>query len=314
MEALILTVGRPESLQPLTSTRDLADMPLANRPLLAHQQAALAAAGCTTVRVQDLAAPLATAAGPRLLVRGDVWLGQADLACLRAGQVTRLMTADDELPLAWTEGVGASDVTAAPLAGTLWLRYPWQFLTLNEVLLAAVTESDIQGSLSPRAELAPGSILVLGAGSRVLPGVYIEGTVVIGKDCKVGPNCYLRGPTSVGDHCHIGQAVEIKATIILDHSAVPHLSYVGDSIIGAHANFGAGSITANLRHDNSNHRSMVNETLVDTGRRKLGVIVGDHVHLGINTSLYPARKIWPHAVTLPGEVVTRDIASDEPQA
>jgi len=84
---------------------------------------------------------------------------------------------------------------------------------------------------------------------------------------------------------------------------------VGDSVLGANVNFGCGTITANFRHDEGNHRSMVKGELVDTGRRKLGTIVGDAVHTAINTSIYPGRKLWPHTSTLPGEVVNRDIES-----
>ena len=147
----------------------------------------------------------------------------------------------------------------------------------------------------------------LGQGSRVLPGVFIEGNVVIGRNCKIGPNCYLRGNTSIGEGCHIGQGVEIKNSIVMDHTGIGHLSYCGDSIIGRSVNFGAGTIIGNLRHDGANHRSMVGEELIDTGRRKFGSVVGDGVHTGINTSIYPGRKLWPGAETRPGEVVRRDI-------
>jgi len=72
-------------------------------------------------------------------------------------------------------------------------------------------------------------------------------------------------------------------------------------------NLGAGTITANLRHDGRNHSSSVAGELLDTGRRKLGVIIGDNVHTGIHTSIYPGRKIWPEKSTLPGEIVRKDI-------
>ncbi len=88
---------------------------------------------------------------------------------------------------------------------------------------------------------------------------------------------------------------------------MPHLSYVGDSIIGERTNFGAGTITANVRHDGGTIKSMVKGEMIDTGRRKLGAIVGDHVHTGIKTSLYPGRKLWPGTCTRPGEAVARDI-------
>ncbi|MBN2452444.1 MAG: hypothetical protein JXR77_18810 [Lentisphaeria bacterium] len=153
--------------------------------------------------------------------------------------------------------------------------------------------------------------LALGTGSVLLPGVYIEGNAVIGRDCKIGPNCYIRGSTAIGDGCHIGNAVEVKNSILMQGAAIGHLSYCGDSIIGERTNFGAGTITANFRHDGAGHRSMVGGTLRDTGRRKLGAIVGDDVHTGIHTAIYPGRKIWPHQWTLPGEVVRKDILPAE---
>jgi bifunctional UDP-N-acetylglucosamine pyrophosphorylase/glucosamine-1-phosphate N-acetyltransferase len=72
-------------------------------------------------------------------------------------------------------------------------------------------------------------------------------------------------------------------------------------------NLGAGTIVSNLRHDGKNHRSKLGGLLVDTGRRKFGTIIGDHVHTGIQTSIYPGRKLWPHTSTLPAEVVRDDV-------
>ena len=86
-----------------------------------------------------------------------------------------------------------------------------------------------------------------------------------------------------------------------------HLSYVGDSILGESVNFGAGTTTSNLRHDGKNHRSLVHGVLIDTGRRKFGTIVGDGVHTGINTTIYPGRKFWPGTSTLPGQIVISDV-------
>lgn len=185
------------------------------------------------------------------------------------------------------------------------LLYPWDLLVLNERRVAALTVSDIRGEVSPAAHID--GVLHLGEGSRILPGVYIEGNVVIGKGCKIGPNCYLRGNTVIGDNCHIGQAVEIKNSVLGEHTAVGHLSYVGDSVLGDHVNFGAGTIIGNLRHDGRNHRSMIGDVLVDTGRRKFGAIVGNGVHTGIHTAIYPGRKLGAGTSTRPGEVVSRDL-------
>lgn len=184
-------------------------------------------------------------------------------------------------------------------------RFPWDIIAINERIVGAMDTDNIEGDVHPSAVVE--GCLKLGKGSRILPGVFIEGNVVIGENCKIGPNCYIRGNTSIGNRCHIGQSVEIKNCVILDGTNVGHLSYVGDSILAEGVNFGAGTIVSNLRHDGGNHRSMVNGELVDTGRRKFGAIVGDGVHTGIGTMIYPGRKLWPNTTTLPGAIVDRDV-------
>ncbi|MEM6910209.1 MAG: hypothetical protein AAF555_01385 [Verrucomicrobiota bacterium] len=242
------------------------------------------------------------------------WIARKDLEALwqQPNEAAVLRDALGEA-LAWRGGSqgGPTENGVALLAsaGSFSLRYSWDLLALHEALLGAESSGGrIQGEVSPQA-VVEGS-LHLGKGSRLLPGVYLEGTVVIGEGCKIGPNCYLRGPTSIGDGCHIGNAVEIKNSILYPDTSVGHLSYVGDSIIGAGVNLGAGTITSNYRHDGGSHRSEIAGELIDTGRRKFGCILGDGVHTGIHTSLYPGRKLWPQVTTLPGEVVHRDKRGD----
>ena len=188
---------------------------------------------------------------------------------------------------------------------SLLVLRPWDFLRVNEIVLGDITASRIEGELSPAAHVA--GHLILAPGARVLPGVYIEGTVVIGADCKIGPNCYIRGSTSIGPGCHVGNAVELKNSVLGRKTNVGHLSYVGDSVLGDKVNFGAGTITSNLRHDGKSVRTPVGGVLEDSGRRKFGAMIGDGVHTGINTSIYPGRKIAAGASTLPAGVVAKDI-------
>jgi UDP-N-acetylglucosamine diphosphorylase / glucose-1-phosphate thymidylyltransferase / UDP-N-acetylgalactosamine diphosphorylase / glucosamine-1-phosphate N-acetyltransferase / galactosamine-1-phosphate N-acetyltransferase len=188
-----------------------------------------------------------------------------------------------------------------------WLpnSYSWDLLASNESLVSAIGQSDIKGIVEDNVKI--NGTIVVGEGTTLKSGTYIEGNVIIGKGCVIGPNCYIRGATSIGDGCKVGQAVEIKNSILMDNSKVPHLSYVGDSIIGENSNLGAGTIIANLRHEHDNVMSKVSGILVDTGRRKFGTIIGDNVHTGIHTSIYPGRKIWPGKMTRPGEIVKEDI-------
>ena len=184
------------------------------------------------------------------------------------------------------------------------LIYPWNILAANERLVAEISENKIAGTVSGAAHVD--GVLHVGRGTVILPGVYIEGKVIIGKNCKIGPNCYIRGNTYIDNNCHIGQAVEIKNSLIMNKVSVGHLSYVGDSIICSNTNLGAGTITANLRHDGKNHRSMVNNQLINTERRKVGAIIGDSVHTGIHCSIYPGRKLWPNVCTAPGAIIKHD--------
>ena len=186
-----------------------------------------------------------------------------------------------------------------------WLSVgnPWDLIEANSVLVSEI-KNDIKGKVEKNV-IVKGK-LKAGKGTKILSGTYIKGNVIIGENCLIGPNCYLRGNTSIGNGCHIGQAVEIKNSVIMDNAKVPHLSYIGDSVIGENSNLGAGTITANLKHDNKNVRSVVKGKIVDTGRRKFGTIIADDVHTGINTTIYPGRKIWPGVSTLPGEIIDKD--------
>lgn len=269
------------SCPPLCLTRRIEDFPIGNRKLSEHQREAIGSAG--------------------IKHHPHAWIDPCDLIDLTG----TLVDAAGE-PIAW---IGDSPELSQAVTAThsFIIRYPWDFLRANEQFISSLAENHIEGEVHPSAVIE--GVIHLGPGTRILPGVFIEGNAVIGANCKIGPNCYLRGHTSIGDGCHIGQAVEIKNCLILSKTNVGHLSYVGDSVLGEMVNFGAGTIVSNLRHDGKNHRSAVNGELIDTGRRKFGTIVGDGVHTGIHTSIYPGRKLWPGTSTRPGEIVQHDILS-----
>lgn len=165
---------------------------------------------------------------------------------------------------------------------------PWDILIANEKLMPDV-KAEVQGEIEPGATLK-GTISV-GCGTVVRSGSYIVGPVVIGEDCDIGPNCYIRPSTCLGSGVRVGNAVEIKNSAIMDGTKIGHLSYVGDSVIGSGCNFGAGTIASNLRHDGNNIKSYIKGLPVDSGRRKLGVIMGDDVKTGIHTTIYPGTVI-----------------------
>lgn len=192
-----------------------------------------------------------------------------------------------------------------------WLPigYPWHLLDANAYLLENHFQPENHGETGPGVFVS--GPVAIGSGTRLLPGTVVEGPVCIGRDCLIGPNCWIRPGTAIGNRCRVGQASEIKNSILMDEAKAPHQNYVGDSILGEGVNLGCGTVTANVRHDDQHHGSVINGVLVDTGRRKLGAVFGDHVHTGINTSVYPGRKLWPYTMTRPGEIVERDIIGQE---
>jgi UDP-N-acetylglucosamine diphosphorylase/glucosamine-1-phosphate N-acetyltransferase len=183
------------------------------------------------------------------------------------------------------------------------LSYPWDLLRANEAMMPGMAAENL-GEVEPGVTLkGPVSI---GRNTVVKSGSYIEGPVIIGEDCHIGPNCFIRACTTIGNGCHIGAAVELKNSIIMNHTAVPHLNYIGDSVIGEGCNFGAGTKVANLRLDKRN--ILVNG--IDTRRRKLGAIIGDNVQTGINTSINVGTVIGNNTCIGPGAVVKGIISPD----
>ena len=184
------------------------------------------------------------------------------------------------------------------------LGRPWELLDANEYLLKRQVAS-VKGVIEPNANV--GDNVSIGEGTRVRSGAYIEGPTYVGRDCDMGPNCYVRPFTSIGDGVRIGNGVEIKNCIIMDHTHIGHLSYVGDSIVGRNCNFGAGTKVGNLRLDDKNVVMTIKGKRVDTGKRKLGAVIADGVKTGLNSVINPGLKLGPNSAVGPGVVLYKDL-------
>lgn len=125
--------------------------------------------------------------------------------------------------------------------------------------------------------------------ARIESNVILKGPVIIGKDCFIGANSYLRNGVMLGEAARIGTSCEIKSAIIFDHSAVAHFNFIGDSIIGSHVNFEAGSITANHFNEREVKDIFVCQgtKVINTKVSKFGALVGDACKIGANAVLSP---------------------------
>jgi UDP-N-acetylglucosamine diphosphorylase/glucosamine-1-phosphate N-acetyltransferase len=200
-------------------------------------------------------------------------------------------------------------VLAAEISKDDWLDIgrPWDLLEANIWALRRM-EHRIYGTVENGAHLI-GPVTVAET-ARIRSGVYIEGPCFIDEGSDVGPNCYVRPCTSVGKNVRIGNACEVKNSIIMDETHVGHLSYVGDSILCERCNLAAGTITANLRLDDGHVKMLVKGKVVDSGRKKLGAVLGDEVKTGINALLMPGVKVGIKSWVGANFTVRRDLPAN----
>jgi UDP-N-acetylglucosamine diphosphorylase / glucose-1-phosphate thymidylyltransferase / UDP-N-acetylgalactosamine diphosphorylase / glucosamine-1-phosphate N-acetyltransferase / galactosamine-1-phosphate N-acetyltransferase len=190
---------------------------------------------------------------------------------------------------------------------------PWHLLDATQDILAAHGDDSEfwsqEGTIEPGVQIN-GNVRVE-KGAILRTGSVIEGPVVISAGARVGPLAYVRAGTIIGPRCHVGAHTELKNTILFEDTNTPHLNYVGDSVLGAGVNLGAGTVIANLRHDDRGVRVAVTpEKKEDSGRRKMGAVLGDHVKTGINVSLDCGTVIGPGALLAPGQSFFGHLAGD----
>ncbi|MEM1683296.1 MAG: sugar phosphate nucleotidyltransferase [Ignisphaera sp.] len=185
------------------------------------------------------------------------------------------------------------------------IGYPWDLLKSIKLELSSIKSRVIKGEIEHGVTIK--GAIVIDEGAIVKGSTYIEGPVYIGRDAVIGPNSYLRPYTSIEREGHIGFSVEVKESILLEKTHAAHLTYIGDSVIGENTNLGAGTIIANLRFDEKTVKVSVDGIRIDTGRRKMGAIIGGYVKTGINVSIMPGVKIGSYSIIYPGVTVYRDV-------
>ncbi len=182
------------------------------------------------------------------------------------------------------------------------IGYPWDLLKANDEIIGNYTEThDKWAIIEPNVTIKWN--IYLEEWVILKSGTYIEGNVYFWKNCEVWPYTHIRWNTSFWADTKAWSFSEIKWCYFADDTVVAQSTVIVDTVAGMDVNFWSGTITTNWRHDNTNIKAMSKGKLVDTGRRKFGSIVGDHVRFGANTSIYPGRTIPSDGTTLPGEIV-----------
>lgn len=193
------------------------------------------------------------------------------------------------------------------------VEYVWEVLgRVGRFTLEYITsvdgDSTIRGIVMDGAYVDDKDAVVIGEGTVVEPGVFIQGPAIIGKNCQIRNGAYIRGDVIVGNNCTVGHATELKNCILIDTAQAPHFAYVGDSILGRGVNLGAGARLSNVpvtsvRDPATGKRPSikikVEGKVYDTGLPKFGAVIGDGCQIGCNVVTNPGTLIGKNTLVYP---------------
>ena len=172
--------------------------------------------------------------------------------------------------------------------------YPWEALAGISDLILEI------GKTLPADEFDhPADDVWIAKDATVFDSAYIHGPCIIGHKTEVRQCAFIRGSALIGDNCVVGNSTELKNVIIFDVVQVPHYNYVGDSILGYKSHMGAGSITSNVKSDKTLVVIKNGDEHIETGRKKVGAMVGDGVEVGCGSVLNPGTVIGRNSNVYP---------------
>ena len=184
-------------------------------------------------------------------------------------------------------------------------EYPWQALDGIKNFILAL------GPTLPAGEYdQPAPNVWVHKTAKVFPSAYLGAPCIIGPETEVRHCAFIRGSALVGANCVVGNSVELKNVILFDNVQTPHYNYVGDSILGYKSHMGAGSITSNVKSDKTLVVVKNGVERIETGRKKFGAILGDHVEVGCNSVLNPGTVIGRNTSVYPTSSVRGAIPAD----
>lgn len=174
------------------------------------------------------------------------------------------------------------------IAGALFegVEYPWEVLPkIGEFIVKL-------GNTLPEEEYEKkGENVWIAKSAKVAPSAYINGPAIIGKDAEIRHCAFIRGNALVGEGAVVGNSTELKNVVLFNKVQVPHYNYVGDSILGFKSHMGAGSITSNVKSDKTLATVSTPEGKIETGLKKFGAMLGDHVEVGCGSVLNPGTVV-----------------------
>lgn len=176
---------------------------------------------------------------------------------------------------------------------------PWEIVGKIETIVRDLTKQ------LPTEEYKISDDVAVHVTARIDPTATIKGPAILGKNCLIGPYTFLRGGVYVGENSIIGFCSEVKTSLIFVDSAITHLNYVADSIIGSGVNLEAGVVLLNYFNERSDKKISVkiDGEIIQTDTEKFGALIGDGCMLGGNAALSPGTILGPRTIVKRLELV-----------
>lgn len=178
-------------------------------------------------------------------------------------------------------------------------EYAWEALSKIHLFLEGLPLGKIDSHIPKEAVLVNPELITIESGCLIEPGVYIKGPCYLGKGTEVRFGAYIRGDVIAGEGVVIGHTSEIKNSILLNKAHAAHFAYVGDSILGAGVNLGAGTKLANLKLTRSQVHIKYKGSSIATNLRKFGAILGDGAQTGCNSVTNPGTIMGKNSSAYP---------------
>lgn len=178
------------------------------------------------------------------------------------------------------------------------VSYPWAAMSRLSEFLAALCDT-----LSPEEFEQRENGVFVARDAQVADNAILTAPCIVDHEAELRCGAFLRGGVLVGRRAVVGNSCEVKNAVLFDRAQVPHFNYIGDSVIGYCAHFGAGAVTSNLKSDRSFVTVKAGDVWFDTGRKKVGAFVGDGAEIGCGAVLCPGAVIGKGATVYPQSVV-----------
>ena len=183
--------------------------------------------------------------------------------------------------------------------------YPWEALAgLSDFII------ELGNSLDPAEYEKRGENIWVHKTAKVFDSAYLHGPVIVGKDAEVRHCAFIRGKAIVGEGAVVGNSTELKNAVLFNKVQVPHYNYVGDAVLGYKSHMGAGSICSNVKSDKKLVVVKDGDEKIETGLKKFGAMLGDHVEVGCGSVLNPGTVIGRNSNIYPLSPVRGCVPAD----